>query len=604
MAAIPSPESGLPGLLRLTPDTRRLIYEHAGLAYRRFYDGQQVPAFYNLGDSSSFTAWREAYAPDEFETFHGLLLSCRTVYREASALLYSANWFTIRYQSRRTLASLRALTPHALAHLTQLKVVLNESSCHEEKGVEDGSPGCCITDDPEDKVCCNSWGPKIHNPPLSESVTLCSLISAEWNATAVHLAAHIIPGRLELHLVCDVVPGDLGAARRALLDGLRLLPPLKDCHIRLCDKRDPALLQLAHEAVLHARGIAPREPPGTCSRTVGPSATAPAPPRLLMLPPELRLRVLEYTDLVTPWNEISWTRSSGYTITRALCEKLMSGNDCPKEFHVGCRFSQCQLTTRDAHPSMGCFCRRRHSVASSHCQCWAPPTALFLVCRALYAEATRVLYSQNRFIVFDGPGGSKLWPFHPRDYPDNTFAASHFLRHAVPRHCLRHLRFLEVVFAAFTHAGRPRVGHPAFQDWVETLDWAKHELNLPALTVRLVMARSAVSFPEDSHVMTQADGRSVLDVYDSILQPLRRLDPTSPGGLARFYAELSWPLRYTPAARRKPPGWLEGKERELKRRAEQYVMAERYESVCVTAEQPLESVWIRRVLQESQIIYH
>ncbi len=69
----------VPGILRLAPDTRRRIYRHAGLAYKQHYD-LTAPAVYNLNKPSSF-------AP-----FSGLLLSCRTIYAEASALLYSANW--------------------------------------------------------------------------------------------------------------------------------------------------------------------------------------------------------------------------------------------------------------------------------------------------------------------------------------------------------------------------------------------------------------------------------------------------------------------------------------------------------------------------------
>ena len=210
-----------------------------------------------------------------------------------------------------------------------------------------------------------------------------------------------------------------------------------------------------------------------------------------------------------------------------------------------------------------------------------------------------MLYGQNRFIVIDSQSGFSPWPWPSREYWPSSFAASHFLRHVVPRHCLRHIRFLEVVFGPFTHVSRPRVGHPAFQDWDETMDWARHELNLPVLTVRLVVARLH-GFGDE---MTQAQGKSVLDTYNSILHPLRRLGPTSAGGLARFYAELAWPLEPSPGPWQKPAGWLEGKERELKKRAEQYVMAGWYESVRVATEPPHESVWVRHGQQMQQYNY-
>ncbi|KAK3900208.1 hypothetical protein C8A05DRAFT_17459 [Staphylotrichum tortipilum] len=603
MATIPPPNGSLPGLLRLEPDTRRLIYEHAGMASRLTFDGQSVPALYNLGNPSSFTEWREASGPEGFQTFHGLLLTCRTIYTEASALLYSANWFIIHYPPRRTLAALRALTPHALAHLTHLKIVLNQSSYNQDRGNE-VAPGCCGADAEGEQIPCRDDWHRVtyYDSPLYESGVLCTLVSSEWSATAAHLAAHIVPGQLELSLVYDIAHGDLEAAQ-LILDSLRQLPPLKDCHLRLCGTRDPGLQQLAQEAVLRARGITPPEPPGLPSRAATPSSHAPL-PHLLMLPPELRLRILEYTDLVTPWKEVYWSRLSRYGITRARCEEQLSGNKCPQEFHGGCQFAQCRDRTPWPHPSIGCFCRRTHTAASSACRCWAPPTALLLVCKTLYSEANRVLYSKNRFVIIDSRSESTALPWYPRDYPHQSFAASHFLRHVVPRHCLWHIRFLEVVFAPFSHAGRPRVGHPAFQDWAETLDWARHELNLPVLTVRLVMARNTYPPQLFGIRMTKDHGRSVLDAYNSIVYPLRRLDPTSTGGLARFYAELAWPLEYTNTARPKPPGWLKGKERELKRRAEQYVMGERYESVCAVADQPHESVWIRRDDQERYVGYY
>ncbi len=350
MEPIPRQHSGLPGLLRLTPDIRRLIYEHAGIV-RRHVNGQLVPALYNLGYPSHFTARRRAYELEEYQTFHGLLLSCQTVYTEASALLYSANWFIIRYQPRRTLAPLCDLTPHALAHLTHLKVVLNESSCHQDKGICDGEPGCCNTEDPETRACCDDWGYTSHDPPLAGPALLAFLASAEWNVCAARLAAHITPGQLELSLVCDVAPGGLDTARVVLLDSLRMLPPLKDCHIRLSTAREPRLQELAQAAVFRARGITPRDPPAASSRAADPSFPGPL-PYLLMLPPELRLRILEYTDLVTPWKEVYWSRSSGYGILRALCENSRTGKECPSEFHGGCQFAQCQQVRGYAdHPT-------------------------------------------------------------------------------------------------------------------------------------------------------------------------------------------------------------------------------------------------------------
>lgn len=78
VSAVPAPP-----LLRLPPNLRRRIYFWAGLAP---LDSEGLPILLDLhGD---------------FDTsrlgFYGLLLSCRAIYAEASALLYSLNRFVIR----------------------------------------------------------------------------------------------------------------------------------------------------------------------------------------------------------------------------------------------------------------------------------------------------------------------------------------------------------------------------------------------------------------------------------------------------------------------------------------------------------------------------
>jgi len=585
MAEPPTNASGIPGLLRLKPDTRRLIYQHAGVASRDYF-GTPACVVYKLGDPSGFLSARTQYEIEEgFQTFHGLLLCCRTIYFEVSALLYSANWFIVHYQRQRTLASLRALTPHALAHLTHLKIVLNQTTCHQARVGCEAQAECCGADHKfkSNPCCLPHWHIEKHDFPLDASSALSKALFAEWYATAAYLALYIVPSQLELSLVCDVQHDDPEAAQ-LVLGGLHLLPPLKDCHVRLCGTREPVLQQLAQAAVLQARAFTSSSEPAVVA-----SPGSLRRPRLVNLPRELRLRILEYTDLVTPWKEVIWSRTSGgYRIERLRCEGLISGCECLPEFHHGCQFNQCWETPLP-EPSIGCFCRRTHTAFSSRCRCWRPPTPLFLVCRALYPDANRVLYSKNRFIVIDD-GDFPISPNPAGDYPHKSFAASQFLRHVVPLHCLGHLRFLELVFTPINHLNRPSDDRPALQDWSETLDWVRDKLNLPALTLRLVVASNDPPTTE-SKEMTRAQGKEVLAVYNSILHPLRSLAAASDGAaLARFYARLAWPLKWSQEV-----VWsrelVDSKERELKRRAEQHVMGDQYVRACVSAREPQDSVW-------------
>jgi hypothetical protein len=93
----------------------------------------------------------------------------------------------------------------------------------------------------------------------------------------------------------------------------------------------------------------------------------------------VRIRILEYTDLVTPQREVTWSRQDkGYVVfDRAYQEDHSS------------QFFDCWLATRGA--SNGCFCRRRHAAFSLECKCWAPPgpgLRRVLVCSSSAAPCT------------------------------------------------------------------------------------------------------------------------------------------------------------------------------------------------------------------------
>jgi len=76
----------------------------------------------------------------------------------------------------------------------------------------------------------------------------------------------------------------------------------------------------------------------------------------------------------------------------------------------------------------------------------------------------------------------------------------------------------------------------------ESPEWSKEELNLPVLTLRLVMVGIDEFQLEGSRELTRDQGKEVLAVYNSIPTLLRRLvGPTTSGdggGFARFDAQL------------------------------------------------------------------
>ncbi|KAL2200647.1 hypothetical protein P885DRAFT_66286 [Corynascus similis CBS 632.67] len=236
----------------------------------------------------------------------------------------------------------------------------------------------------------------------------------------------------------------LGEPGRLAVAPLALFAPLNQCHVRLSKLYDRPLQQIAEEAASqnHYSGSSPW--------LVPPQASSP----LVDLPTELRVRILRYSDLVTPWKEVTWSREHrGYQICRPPC--IISQGGCAPHIHHGCLISRCNYYAQDGllyTRSHGRFCRRRHGAASSTCTCWAPPSSLFLVCRALCRDAQFVFFSENHFTIrnfhaelpFENLRHHNTSPI-ATDYPYGRLALSKFLRDVVPTHCLTILRFLELL---------------------------------------------------------------------------------------------------------------------------------------------------------------
>lgn len=167
----------------------------------------------------------------------------------------------------------------------------------------------------------------------------------------------IVVGNLALVAVCDVCPEPITTgmqAARSVTNSLLRLPRLKDCSVRLCQETDLQLQRLAYETVLRARHIIPPFSPWAPSLLEQPSSVSP--PQLLSLPSELRLRILQYTDLITPWAEVRWSpQRQGFIGGTTYCAgQEFMGVTCPPSRHVGCQFYRCDLGF--PQPSPSCFC--------------------------------------------------------------------------------------------------------------------------------------------------------------------------------------------------------------------------------------------------------
>ncbi|EAQ91880.1 predicted protein [Chaetomium globosum CBS 148.51] len=486
-------------LLRLPPPLRHRVYLHIGIARR---DGR--PYTYYLNGRKESREIVSAFDPPPTRNFMGLLQSCRALYTEAAALLYSANQFVI-HAHKASVEPLRALSPTAIASLTSLKIVLNETSCHSPINSSSYPPVCCC-DDVERQPHPNSVRAycaryhKMHHRPLLDPVSsgtdpsspksAAQALLTNWHDAAVHLSPHVRPGHLQLSLVCD---------------------------------------------------------------------------------------------------EVTWSRRFfRYQVCPPACHHYE--HTCEPHIHHGCRLNQCLGVEPSARPapSPGCFCRRRHAAFSSTCNCWDPPTSLFLVCRVLYRDAQLVFFSRNRFIVHDVQA-SPYWALdsitlgnEPEDsetastavdYPYGRLAASHFLRDAIPIDCLAHLRFLELVFPPYGPHDWPVDQHPAIVDWRNTVKWLRCKINTPALTERVVFADFFNDPAAHRWQTTQDEELQIVRGYMDIAQSLRAL--VQHDGLASLFVQAAFPWSWGEAVTRRaahPDSWwiqqLAEEEQRLKERLE------------------------------------
>ena len=583
-----SQDARVPPILRLPPAVRHRIYPYIHPALRGL-------RFQLLLDRRNKRGLMR---------FHSLLLSCRTIYEEVAEVLYSTNVFEISYKSARSLRRVRNLRDASLSSLRELKVVLNEASCHHEKCFD-----CC--DDAMDVwpirasfKLCQERRADLRGEALRPSDDSAASLFAEWRLTAAYIWSRITSERLSISLVCDFNPEyeNTPSAARLTMAPLINLSPLKGCHVRLGRTPHPELKEIARETVLRALGIVDREELALTPNTMAIGVDS----NFISLPREIRFRILEYTDLITPWREVRWTRQRrGYIPTLINCIV----GDCPPQLHTGCQFRQCRIGIEppsfiDLRQRVGCFCRVRHAAFSFSCPCWSPPTNLFLVCRTLYRDAQAVFFTGNRFVVHDykseTPHDTPGIPLYPYD----RFALSDFLRGVVPVDCLHLIRSLEVTFPPYNQEW-PLEGCPALRDWVETVRFIKEKMNLEGLTIRMTMyGAPAIDFAGARNFMTRPEAREVLQAYARILGPMTGLGDE---GLKSFHAEIVLPEKET--------SWFQDKdstvehftvriakeERQLKQRAEQLVMGSQYakqpEDACYWdgfSREPIDSAWRRK----------
>ncbi|KAK8022294.1 hypothetical protein PG993_013061 [Apiospora rasikravindrae] len=168
------------------------------------------------------------------------------------------------------------------------------------------------------------------------------------------------------------------------------------------------------------------------------TASSPGTSRLLTLPPEILLNVLENTDLVAP-AEVDWNPVERYSL--------------PFRAAAG--------------------------------TAWKPPTALFLVSRAFTAAAQKVFLERNRFDVRPETSGFyKIKMEGEKSEMPQRYAASEFFEHAMDA---GHLPLLRNLTCSLFAAVDREVAEEARRDWLDVLGRIKSheggELSLRTLSI-------------------------------------------------------------------------------------------------------------------------
>lgn len=291
----------------------------------------------------------------------------RIIHDEVTSIAYSENSFSIFHTHPSGFLGFYALSTQAKASLRSLTVGLCFRSRDMQREVQHDWKYIPDYDSPEESAVA-SWK-SIGSQPYWKSdfryKTMIGRATIEaWKRLVKALTITVTASQLALDVICDVEDYEIG---ENLVKPIYRLPQLRKCAIRLNHSPDPYLRGLAEKAVLYATG-----------QFHAPTLSG-KPFRFLDLPAEIQRNILSHTDLVCPTDY-----AVGHGVS--FSTSFRWPNRCCKG---------CSDTNEACHCSVFCS-----AFSTWICDCWRPPTSLFLVNRLFNEYATEIFMS-NTFLLFD-----------------------------------------------------------------------------------------------------------------------------------------------------------------------------------------------------------
>lgn len=207
--------------------------------------------------------------------------------------------------------------------------------------------------------------------------------------------------------------------------------------------------------------------------------------------------------------------------------------------------------------------------------------------------AQTVFFSNNRFIVLP----IKPPRFLPKNAP-GRLEASIFLNDIVPHHLMSCLRFLELIFPPF-HPGYFPLESPAYQDWLQTINFLSEKLNFSKFTLRIYLQdfQTLSSVSDIRRHLTEKQGLAILQDYYSIVTPFEALTR-----IRRVFVHAAWPWFWTKMRPMRESRYADGVDSviaetkkmafNLEQSLEESVMGYGYDSSLLGKHEERDSEWL------------